>query len=55
MASPSAGAPALKYRYVNTQTSSHGEVKGLIDYKKENFIKLKKNKEYNYKNNLKII
>ena len=30
MASPSAGAPALKYGYVNTVTTSHGVVKGLI-------------------------
>jgi len=29
-ASPNAGAPALKYRYVNTVTPSPGEVKGLI-------------------------
>ena len=29
-ASPSAGAPALKYRDVNTETTSPGEVKGLI-------------------------
>ena len=27
---PSAGAPALKYGDVNTETSSPGEVKGLI-------------------------
>ena len=31
MASPSAGAPALKYGYVNTVTTSPGEVKGLIN------------------------
>ena len=30
MASPSAGVPALKYGYVNTETSSPGEAKGLI-------------------------
>ena len=30
MASPSAGAPALKYGYVNTVTTSHGEIKLLI-------------------------
>ena len=30
MASPSAGAPALKYRDVNTEITSPGEVKGLI-------------------------
>ena len=30
MASPSAGAPALNYGDVNTQTTSPGEVKGLI-------------------------
>ena len=29
-ASPSAGAPSLKYRYINTETSSPGEAKGLI-------------------------
>ena len=28
LASPSAGAPALKYGYVNTETSSPGEAKG---------------------------
>ena len=33
MASPGAGAPALKYGYVNTVTPSHGEVKGLIHNK----------------------
>ena len=31
MASPSAGAPALKYGDVNTEINSPGEVKGLID------------------------
>ena len=31
LASPCAGAPAVKYRYVNKETSSPGEVKGLID------------------------
>ena len=30
LASPSAGAPALKYGYVNTVTLSPGEVRGLI-------------------------
>ena len=30
LASPSAGAPALKYGDVNTVTTSPGEVKGLI-------------------------
>ena len=30
LASPSVGTPALKYRYVNTETSSPGEAKGLI-------------------------
>ena len=30
MASPSVGAPALKYGDVNTETTSPGEVKGLI-------------------------
>ena len=29
-ASPSAGAPALKYGYVNTVTTSPSEVKGLM-------------------------
>ena len=29
LASPNAGAPALKYGYVNTETHSPGEVKGL--------------------------
>ena len=31
LASPSAGAPALKYGDVNTVTLSPGEVKGLIN------------------------
>ena len=31
LASPNAGAPALKYGYVNTVTPSPVEVKGLID------------------------
>ena len=35
LASPSAGAPALKYGDVNTVTPSPGEVKGLIKNKKE--------------------
>ena len=35
LASPSAGAPALKYGDVNTETTSPGEVKGLIKNKKE--------------------
>ena len=30
LASPSAGAPALKYGDVNTETTSPDEVKGLI-------------------------
>ena len=30
LASPSAGAPVLKYGDVNTETTSPGEVKGLI-------------------------
>ena len=30
LASPCAGAPALKYGDVNTETTSPGEVKGLI-------------------------
>ena len=32
MASTSAGAPALKYGYVNTLTPSPGEAKGLITF-----------------------
>ena len=32
LASPSAGAPALKYGDINTMTPSSGEVKGLILY-----------------------
>ena len=31
LASPSAGAPALKYGDVNTETTSPGEVKGLMN------------------------
>ena len=31
LASPCAGAPALKYGDVNTVTTSPGEVKGLIN------------------------
>ena len=31
LASPSEGAPALKYGDVNTETTSPGEVKGLIN------------------------
>ena len=41
LASPSAGAPALKYGDVNTETTSPGEVKGLIVpqcIKKMNFL-----------------
>ena len=33
LASPSAGAPVLKYGDVNTETTSPGEVKGLINNK----------------------
>ena len=33
LASPSAGAPAVKYGDVNTETTSPGEVKGLILFK----------------------
>ena len=43
MASPSAGAPALKYGDVKTVTPSPGEVKGLM--KKNNFNKYKYNLE----------
>ena len=32
LASPSAGAPALNYGDVNTETTSPGEVKGLIKH-----------------------
>ena len=32
LASPSAGAPALKYGDVNTEASSPSEAKGLIFY-----------------------
>ena len=32
LASPSAGAPTLKYGDINTVTPSPGEVKGLINY-----------------------
>ena len=35
LASPCAGAPALKYGYVNTVTSSPGEVKGLMVHTKQ--------------------
>ena len=31
LASPNAGAPALKYGDVNTETTSPGEVKGLSE------------------------
>ena len=39
LASPSAGAPALKYGDINTVTTSPGEVKGLIKIYKHNFNK----------------
>ena len=42
MASPSAGAPALKYGDINTETASPGEAKGLIIY----LIKMKNDKEF---------
>ena len=42
LASPSAGAPALKYGDVNTVTPSPGKVKGLIN-KKEYYISLNLN------------
>ena len=51
LASPSAGAPALKYRYVNTETSSPGEAKGLKKFFMA-FIISFKNK--NYQKNTKI-
>ena len=37
LASPSAGAPALKYGDVNTVTPSPGEVKGLTNLNLSNF------------------
>ena len=38
LASPGAGAPALKYRDVNIVTPSPGEVKGLMKKIKNIFI-----------------
>ena len=38
LASPSAGAPALKYGYVNIVTPSPGEVKGLKEMKFINLL-----------------
>ena len=39
LASPSAGAPVLNYGDVNTETTSPGEVKGLIKiYMKDKII-----------------
>ena len=40
LASPSEGAPALNYGDVNTETTSPGEVKGLIKIKLLNLLKL---------------
>ena len=40
LASPSAGAPALKYGDINTETTSPGEVKGLINNNTENGYKI---------------
>ena len=50
LASPSAGAPALKYGDVNTVTPSPGEVKGLIN--DDNWVKIinKKNERKRYFN-----
>ena len=39
LASPSAGAPALKYGDVNTETTSPSEAKGLIKLLKKYIIK----------------
>ena len=38
LTSPGAGAPGLKYGYVNTVTPSPGEVKGLIKNKNKFII-----------------
>ena len=38
LASPCAGAPALKYGYVNTEATSPGEVKGLKDWLEEEIL-----------------
>ena len=38
LASPSAGAPALKYGDVNTVTPTPGEVKGLIQFNLYRFL-----------------
>ena len=40
MASPSAGAPALKYGDVNKETTSPGEVKGLISINYEPLLSI---------------
>ena len=48
LASPSAGAPALKYGDVNTKTTSSGEVKGLINFYFYSFIFKKMNKKIKY-------
>ena len=57
MASPCAGAPALKYGDVNTETPSPSEVKGLIEQKKgfSNKITLAYKIIYKNKINLKIL
>ena len=47
LASPCAGAPALKYGYVNTVITSPGEVKGLISI---NYIIIILNYGLNYYN-----
>ena len=51
MASPSAGAPALKYGEVNTETTSPGEVKGLITFFLKKMVNPVKNIRYFFKNN----
>ena len=58
LASPSAGAPALKYGDVNTVTPSPGEVKGLIILDLSNFNTsnvLYMNKMFQSCNNLKYL
>ena len=48
LASPSSGAPAFKYGDVNTETTSPGEVKGLIIIMRLILIlKIKKNYQFN--------
>ena len=54
MASPSAGAPALKYGDVNTETTSPGEIRGLIGDEDFRCI-LKDYKEYHSVEELKRV